>query len=170
MAVTTARRRSWSGCPCSTKTSSTCRICAPTATRTRGLLLRRHFRNAPGRCHTWLDVPFRHYEDGWRWPEVALCVWSLAPRLAPPNLVSNANVRMLRILRCYPIGVRGACLTEPTGAEYRASYAAGTQSSSAYGFVAGNPNGQACWCSESGDRVLGGRYLARLVLLDHARR
>jgi hypothetical protein len=31
----------------------------------------------------WPDVPFHHYENGWMWPEVALCLWLLAPRLAP---------------------------------------------------------------------------------------
>ena len=41
-------------------------MCAPTATRTRDLLLRRHFRSVPGWCHMWPDVPFRHYENGWR--------------------------------------------------------------------------------------------------------
>jgi len=54
--------------------------CAPTATRTRDLLLRRHFRSVPGRC--------------WRWPGAALRLRSLAPRLAPRGLVSNTNVRM----------------------------------------------------------------------------
>ena len=70
--------------------------CAPTATRTRDLLLRRHFRSVPGRCCVWPDVPFGCSENGWKWPGVALCLWSLAPRPAPRNLVSNANVRMLR--------------------------------------------------------------------------
>jgi len=44
----------------------------------------------------WPGVPFRHYENGWRWPEVALCLCSLAPRLAPRSLVSCANVRTIK--------------------------------------------------------------------------
>jgi len=72
----------------------TCIICAPTATRTRDLLLRRHFRSMPGRCWVWPDVPFDRSGNGWRWPGAALCLWSLAPRLAPRDLVSSANVRM----------------------------------------------------------------------------
>ena len=70
-------------------------VCAPTATRTRDLLLRRHFRSVPGQCWVRPDVPFGCGENGWRWPGVALCLRSLAPRLAPRDPVSNANVRML---------------------------------------------------------------------------
>jgi len=40
----------------------------------------------------WPDVPFRHYQDGWRRPEVAPRLWSLAPR----SLHDFANVRMPR--------------------------------------------------------------------------
>src|SRR6516164_5780438 len=68
--------------------------CAPTATRTRDLLLRRHYQSVPGRCWTWPDVPFQCSEIGWAWPGVALWLWSLAPSLAPRNIVSSANVRM----------------------------------------------------------------------------
>jgi len=68
--------------------------CAPTATRTRDLLLRRHFRSVPGRCWMWPDVPFDRSGNGWRWPGAALRLRSLAPRLAPRGLVSNTNVRM----------------------------------------------------------------------------
>jgi len=71
---------------------------APTATRTRDLLLRRHSRRVPGRCWAWPDVPFGAAMNGWRWPGVALCPWSLAPRLAPHDLVSSANVRMIRTM------------------------------------------------------------------------
>jgi hypothetical protein len=56
---------------------------APTGTRTRDLLLRRHFRNVPGWCWAWPDVPFRWSGNGWGCPDVALYLWSLAPRLAP---------------------------------------------------------------------------------------
>jgi hypothetical protein len=68
--------------------------CAPTATRTRDLLLRRHLRSVARRCQMWPDVPFRCSDNGWTWPGAALCLWSLAPRLAPRDLVSNANVRI----------------------------------------------------------------------------
>jgi len=37
-------------------------------------------------------MPFRRNDDGWRWRGAALCLWSLAPSLAPRSLVSNANV------------------------------------------------------------------------------
>jgi hypothetical protein len=33
--------------------------------RTRDLLLRRQFRNVPGRCWVWPDVPFRWSDNGW---------------------------------------------------------------------------------------------------------
>ena len=33
------------------------KVCAPTATRTRDLLLRRHFRSVAGWCQMWPDVP-----------------------------------------------------------------------------------------------------------------
>ena len=67
--------------------------CAPTATRTRDLLLRRHSRNGARWCLAWPDVPFCGSDNGWAWPDVALCLWSLAPRSAPRDLVSKANVR-----------------------------------------------------------------------------
>ena len=67
--------------------------CAPTATRTRDLLLRRHSRSVARRCRTSPDVPFRRSDNGWTWPAVALRLWSLAPSLAPSRLVSAANVR-----------------------------------------------------------------------------
>jgi hypothetical protein len=70
--------------------------CAPSRTRTYGLLLRRHFRSVAGRCQVWPDVPFGCSGYSWGWPGVALCLWSLAPRLAPRDLVSSANVRMIR--------------------------------------------------------------------------
>lgn len=70
--------------------------CAPSRTRTYGLLLRRHPRDRAWRGPVWPDVPFGCTDNGWMWPDVALCLRSLAPRLAPRNLVSVANVRMLR--------------------------------------------------------------------------
>ena len=65
------------------------KLCAPTATRTRDLLLRRHSRNAAWRRPVWLDVPLCNFGSGWMWPEVALDLWSLAPRLAPRNIVRD---------------------------------------------------------------------------------
>jgi len=42
----------------------------------------------------WPDVPFSGSDNGLMWPDVALYLRSLAPRLAPRNIVSSANVRM----------------------------------------------------------------------------
>src|ERR1700676_202218 len=39
--------------------------CAPTATRTRDLLLRRHFRSVAGWCRMWPDVPVDYSGNGW---------------------------------------------------------------------------------------------------------
>lgn len=69
--------------------------CAPTATRTRDLLLRRHFRSVAVGCWMSPDVLFGCSRNGRIWPGVAPCLRSLAPRLAPRDLVSDANVRML---------------------------------------------------------------------------
>jgi len=57
--------------------------CAPTATRTRDLLLRRHFRSMVRRCRVSPDVPFSCSRNGWKWPGVARYLSSLAPSLAP---------------------------------------------------------------------------------------
>src|SRR5579859_462541 len=46
------------------------RVCAPTATRTRDLLLRRHFRSVALRCWMWPDVPVGGIAGGWMWPDV----------------------------------------------------------------------------------------------------
>ena len=75
-----------------------CSICvrAKCQRRTRDLQLRRHFRSVPGRCWAWPDAPFRYSDNGWMCPDVSRCLWPLAPRLAPRDLVSIANVRMLR--------------------------------------------------------------------------
>ena len=55
-------------------------VCAPTATRTRDLLLRRHSRN-PAWCRlVWPDVPLCSSGSGWMWPDVAQDLGSLAPR------------------------------------------------------------------------------------------
>jgi len=72
--------------------------CAPTATRTRDLLLRRQCRSVARRRLAWPDVPLRGSDNGWMWPGVARYLRSLAPRLAPRNLVSNANVQWFRTI------------------------------------------------------------------------
>jgi hypothetical protein len=41
----------------------------------------------------WPDVLVCFSDDGWLWPEIARCLPSVAPPLAPRNLVSIANVR-----------------------------------------------------------------------------
>ena len=70
--------------------------CAPSRTRTYGLLLRRHSRSTARRRRVWPDVGSGRSETGWTWPDGALCLWTLAPRLAPRYLVSNANIRMIK--------------------------------------------------------------------------
>jgi len=69
-------------CPILGKTLADLRLKmrAPTATRTRDLLLRRHFRIVAEWCRVWPDMPFRRSGNRWTWPGVALCLWSLAPR------------------------------------------------------------------------------------------
>jgi len=49
--------------------------CAPSRTRTYGLLLRRHSRSVARRCRAWPDVPFRPSENGWTWPDIAPRLW-----------------------------------------------------------------------------------------------
>jgi hypothetical protein len=70
-------------------------MCAPSAIRTRDPLLRRHFRAVARRCRTWPDVVPSCTDSRWLWPGMASCLPVLAPRLAPPNLISDANVRIL---------------------------------------------------------------------------
>jgi len=41
----------------------------------------------------WPDVAFSCTDSGWTWPGVAQYLPLLAPRLAPQNLISCANVR-----------------------------------------------------------------------------
>ena len=48
--------------------------CAPTATRTRDLLLRRHFRSVAGWCRMWPDVPVHYSGSGWMRLGVAQCL------------------------------------------------------------------------------------------------
>jgi hypothetical protein len=55
------------------------------------------------------DVPVGRTSSGWMWPDAAPDPWLLAPRLAPQNLVSNANIRTGRTQRCH----RLAGLTQP---------------------------------------------------------
>jgi hypothetical protein len=66
---------------------------APSRIRTCGLLLRRHSPDV-ARCG-WVspDVPSSCTDSGWTWLGVAQYLPLLAPRLAPQNLISFANVR-----------------------------------------------------------------------------
>ena len=57
--------------------------CAPSRTRTCGLLLRRHSPNVAWHRPVWPDVGSTSSESGWMWPDVALCLWSLAPVWLP---------------------------------------------------------------------------------------
>src|SRR5579863_496814 len=41
----------------------------------------------------WPNMDTSRSENGSMWPAVAQCLWLLAPPLAPPDLVSNANGR-----------------------------------------------------------------------------
>ena len=69
--------------------------CVPSRTRTYGLLLRRHFRGEALRRPMWPGVGSGCSANARMWPGVALCMWSLAPRLAPRNPVSRANVQTI---------------------------------------------------------------------------
>jgi len=64
---------------------------APSAIRTRDLLLRRHSPDVDGCRLVWPDVAFSCTDSGWTWPGVAQYLSLLAPRLAPRDLVSFAN-------------------------------------------------------------------------------
>ena len=66
-------------------------VCAPSRIRTCDLLLRRHFRHVAERCWVGPDIPFSCTDSGWEWPGVAQHLSLLAPH----DLVSLANVRML---------------------------------------------------------------------------
>ena len=54
--------------------------CAPSRTRTYGLLLRRHSRIAVTCGQEGPDVPLSRSRNGWMWLCAALELWSLAPR------------------------------------------------------------------------------------------
>ena len=41
-------------------------------------------------------MPFSRDDISWMWLGMALCLWSLAPHLAPREFVSKTNVRMPR--------------------------------------------------------------------------
>jgi hypothetical protein len=66
---------------------------APSAIRTRDLLLRRHSPGVARRCQAWPDVLFSCTDSGWKWPGVAQYLSLLAPHLAPRDLLSLSNVR-----------------------------------------------------------------------------
>jgi hypothetical protein len=67
------------------------RCCAPSATRTRDLLLRRHSRNVASHGSAWPHVQVSRIHHDWMWLGMALCLRSLAPRLAPG--ISLATLR-----------------------------------------------------------------------------
>jgi hypothetical protein len=41
-------------------------------------------------------MPFTCDDSGWTWPNVAWCLASLAPNLAPRKLISSANIRWVQ--------------------------------------------------------------------------
>jgi hypothetical protein len=74
------------------------RTCAPSATRTRDLLLRRHYPNVARHRPMSPDVGSSRNENRWTSPDVAWCRWALAPSLAPRDIVSGANFRTISAL------------------------------------------------------------------------
>jgi hypothetical protein len=48
------------------------------------------------------------------WPDIALCLWSSARRLAPQDLVSRANVRIIRLGRTSKLAVSSARVSSQT--------------------------------------------------------
>lgn len=70
--------------------------CTSSRTRTYGLLLRRHFPNVAWRRPVWPDVGPGHSENGWTWPGVAPCRWSLAP--IEPGLPDDAAERLAPLI------------------------------------------------------------------------
>ena len=70
--------------------------CASSRARTYGLLLRRHFPNVAWRRPVWPDVGPGHSENGWTWPGVAPCLWSLAP--IEPGLPDDAAERLAPLI------------------------------------------------------------------------
>jgi len=48
------------------------------------------------------------------WPDIALCLWSSAPRLAPQDLVSRANVRIIRLGRTSKLAESSARVSSQT--------------------------------------------------------
>ena len=86
---------------------------APTATRTRDLLLRRHSRNVAWYGPAWPDVPGR-LQRGWldvAWRGPATVVTG-SPR-APQNIVIRANFCQVRSRRSASRAVLGAYLVMP---------------------------------------------------------
>jgi hypothetical protein len=66
--------------------------CAPTATRTRDVLLRRHYRDGARWRSAWPDVPFRCTGSGRTWPSVAWRLGPLAPSLAANGRTESASL------------------------------------------------------------------------------
>lgn len=75
-------------------------------------LLRRHSQNVARCCPALPDVPFDCSAKGWVWLDVARDLGSLAPSLAPRNLVSKTNVRMLEPSDGYRIASPGRRCTD----------------------------------------------------------
>jgi hypothetical protein len=69
----------------------------PRPTRTRNLLLRRHFRNVAGQCWMWPDVTLGRVADSWTWPAIAQNLGAVGSPLGSPKHRQQPNVRMLRI-------------------------------------------------------------------------
>jgi hypothetical protein len=72
------------------------------------LLLRRHSPDVARCGWVWPDVASSCTDSGWTWPGVARCLPLLAPRLAPRDLVSLANVRTIERRLEPPPGLRCA--------------------------------------------------------------
>jgi hypothetical protein len=90
-------------------------ISAPSAIRTRDLLLRRHFHGVARRRWKSPDVASSCTGSGCLWRGVALCLRLLAPHLAPRNLVSRANVRAIeRRIELEPISRQGRAIRAAT--------------------------------------------------------
>jgi hypothetical protein len=68
---------------------------APGVILARERLLRRHSPGVAGHCRTWPDMLFSCTDSGWKWPGIARYLPLLAPRLAPRDSVTLANVRMI---------------------------------------------------------------------------
>src|SRR6266699_5605279 len=94
------------------ESSSTSPNCAPSRTRTCGLLLRRQNQTAAGRCSLWPDVPITWDDISLKPLEGAYCLRSLAPILAPRPWPASTGTVSNRSLLVVPI-VLGLCHAIP---------------------------------------------------------